>query len=140
MDDDELWRRFSHQEFSNAEWTHVMHVRTAFLHLSRYDLDEAHLRMRAGIIRLNERHGLEESVQRGYFETMTRAWLHLVDAARRRVRAATSLELVESCPELMDRGLPLRHYSKALLGSARARAIFVEPDLAPLPLPSSDVR
>jgi hypothetical protein len=134
MDDDELWRRFARQEFSHAEWTHAMHVRTAFLHLARYDLDEAHLRMRAGIIRLNERHGLEETTQRGYFETMTRAWLHLVGSARRRTGAVTSLELLEKSPELMDRGLPLRHYSKAVLMSPRARAIFVDADLEPLPL------
>ena len=135
MDDDELWRRFARRELTHTEWTHAMHLRTAFLHLARYDLDEAHLRMRAGIIRLNERHGLEETPQRGYFETMTRAWLHLVGAARRRTEAVTSLQLLEKVPELMDRGLPLRHYSKALLMSARARAIFVEPDLEPLPAP-----
>jgi hypothetical protein len=40
MDDDELWRRFARQEFSHAEWTHAMHVRTAFLHLARYDFPE----------------------------------------------------------------------------------------------------
>jgi hypothetical protein len=134
MDDDELWRRFAQKEFTPAEWTHELHLRTAFLHLARYELDEAHLRMRAGIIRLNERHGLEETPQRGYFETMTRAWLHLVGAARRRTGAASSLELLEKCPELLDRALPLRHYSKRVLMSARARAIFVEADLEPLPV------
>ncbi len=135
MDDDELWRRFARQEFTPAEWTHEMHLRTAFLHLARYELDEAHLRMRAGIIRLNQRHGLEETAQRGYFETMTRAWLHLVGAARRRTRATSSFELLDQSPELMDRALPLRHYSKSVLMSARARAIYVEADLEPLPAP-----
>lgn len=133
MDDTELWRRFAAQDLAHAEWEHRAHVRTAYLHLSRYELDEAHLRMRAGIIRLNHRHGLVESLERGYFETLTRVWLHLVRAASRRCDPASSIDLLERCPEILDRSLPLRHYSKELLMSARARAVFVEPDLEPLP-------
>ena len=133
MDDPELWRRFAAQELSHAEWDHRAHVRTAWLHVSRYEIDEAHLRMRAGIIRLNQRHGLVESVERGYFETLTRVWLHLVRDAVRRCGAATSVELLERCAEILDRSLPLRHYSKERLMSARARAVFVAPDLAALP-------
>lgn len=133
MNDTELWQRFATQELTHAEWNHRLHVRTAFLHLSRYDLDEAHLRMRAGIIRLNQRHGLEESPARGYFETMTRVWLCLVQAARRQCGAVDSLTLLECQPELLDRALPLRYYTRDLLMSPRARAIFIEPDLLPLP-------
>jgi hypothetical protein len=135
MDDLELWRRFAVQDLSHGAWDHRLHVRTAFLHLTRYELDEAHLRMRAGIIRLNRLHGLEESPTRGYFETMTRAWLCLVQSARARSRPVDSLDLLERSPELLDRSLPLRHYSRELLMSVRARAIFVEPDVAPLPVP-----
>jgi hypothetical protein len=133
MDDAELWQRFARQNLTHAEWNHRLHVRTAFLHLSRYDLDEAHLRIRAGIIRLNQRHGLEESPARGYFETMTRAWLYLVQAARRQSGAVDSVTLLERQPELLDRALPLRHYTREVLMTPRARAIFVEPDLLPLP-------
>jgi hypothetical protein len=133
MDDAELWQRFTTQNLTHAEWNHVLHVRTAFLHLVRYDLDEAHLRMRAGIIRLNHRHGLEESPTRGYFETMTRAWLCLVQAARHDCDPVDSLALLALHPDLMERALPLRHYTKDLLMSVRARTIFVEPDVAPLP-------
>jgi len=96
-------------------------------------LDEAHLRLRAGIIRLNERHGLVETSTRGYFETLTRVWLVLVADARSRSFATNSRELLERCPELFDRTLPSRYYSKELLSSVRARALFVAPDRAPLP-------
>jgi hypothetical protein len=133
MDDAELWQRFATQGLTHAEWNHRLHVRTAFLHLSRYEFDEAHLRMRAGIIRLNQRHGLEETPSRGYFETMTRVWLYLVQAARRERDAADSLTLLELHPALLDRELPLRHYTKERLMSVLARAIFIEPDRAPLP-------
>ena len=133
MDDQALWEAFVSGSLSHAEWTHEAHVRTAFLHAQRYSLDEAHLRLRAGIIRLNERHGLIESSSRGYFETLTRAWLVLVADARLRSGAMDSRELLERCPELRDRALPSRHYSKELLASPRARSIFVAPDLEPLP-------
>ncbi|MFZ5896514.1 MAG: hypothetical protein ACOY0T_36000 [Myxococcota bacterium] len=134
MDDAELWQRFRQQSLEQAQWDHRLHVRTACLHLTWYDFDEAHLRMRAGIIRLNHRHGLEESSNRGYCETLTRVWLHLVALARKANPTASSTELLEHCPELLDRTLPCHYYSKALLLSPRARAIFVEPDLAPLPM------
>lgn len=133
MDDQALWQGFGDSSLSRAEWTHETHVRIAYLHSRQYPLDEAHLRLRAGIIRLNERHGLIESGERGYFETLTRVWLVLVADAAARSGAASSRELLERCPELDDRTLPSRHYSQRLLASIRARSIFVAPDLEPLP-------
>lgn len=133
MDDQALWEGFVGCTLTSAQWTHEAHVRTAFLHARQHALDEAHLRLRAGIIRLNERHGLAETSARGYFETLTRVWLILVANARLRSGAANSQELLARCPELYDRTLPSRYYSKELLSSVRARSIFVAPDLAPLP-------
>jgi hypothetical protein len=133
MDDESLWDAFTQSTLPHAEWTHVAHVRTAYLFLQRYPLDEAHLRLRAGIIRLNARHGLVESSTRGYFETLTRAWLVLVAAANQTCNAQSSEALLAAHPELLDRGLTERHYTKALLATTRARAIFVGPDVAPLP-------
>lgn len=133
MDDRTLWQAFGNSSLTHAEWTHEAHLRAAFLHAQKYPLDEAHLRMRAGIIRLNERHGLQETSARGYFETLTRVWLVLVADAAARSGASNSRELLEHCPELFDRTLPSRHYSRAVLASVRARAIFVAPDLEPLP-------
>lgn len=135
MEDAELWHAFTTQRLTHAEWDHRAHVRTAFLHLADvgFDLDEAHLRMRAGIIRLNERHGLVETSRRGYFETLTRAWLCLVGEAARRSGASSTAELLEHCPELLSRDLATRHYSPEALTSVRARAMFIPPDREPLP-------
>jgi GNAT superfamily N-acetyltransferase len=133
LDDDALWGSFRHATLAHAEWTHRSHVRTGFLHLARWHLDEAHLRMRAGILLLNARHGIEESPGRGYHETMTRAWLALIGLARAGVSHETSEAFLDAHPEMLDRALALRFYSRDLLMSVRARATFVEPDLAPLP-------
>jgi GNAT superfamily N-acetyltransferase len=131
LDDEALWRAFHARTLPHAQWTHAAHLRIAWLHLDRHELDEAHLRMRAGIIRLNAAHGLVESPERGYHETLTRVWLVLVRAARGRAVGPDSTSL------LVDPGLtrtaPLAYYSRERLFSPAARATFVPPDLAELP-------
>lgn len=134
IDDHSLWTAFHERSLPHADWTHRAHLRMAWLHLGRWPaIDEAHLRMRAGIIRLNAAHGLEETPQRGYHETLTRVWLALVAAARRLEPGTDSDAFVTLHAALLDRNAPLRHYSRERLFCDRARAIFVEPDLAPLP-------
>jgi GNAT superfamily N-acetyltransferase len=133
LDDASLWGAFNHSTLPDLEWTHRSHLRVAFMHLERWGLDEAHLRMRVGIIRQNRVHGLEETPERGYHETLTRVWLALVSGARRASRGPMGSEaFVAAHPELLDKKLPLRCYSRDLLMSLRARTVFVEPDLAPL--------
>jgi hypothetical protein len=135
--DAELWRAFHDCTLPAAQWTHAAHLRIAWLHLARYELDEAHLRMRIGIIRLNAAHGLVETAARGYHETLTRVWLVLVAAARRRAPGPDSTHLVaapgDAAPGGLDREAPLAYYSRARLFSVAARARFVAPDLAELP-------
>jgi hypothetical protein len=118
MSDDELWIAFQEHTLPAAQWTHAAHIRIARMHLARYSLDEAHILMRVGIIRLNLVHGLVETPQRGYHETLTRVWLVLV-------KASSGADI--------ERDAPLRYYSRQRLFSVDARARFVEPDLAPLP-------
>jgi hypothetical protein len=136
MHDDTLWSAFQGRTLPHDGWTHRAHLRVAWMHLARWPaLDEAHLRIRAGIIRLNAAHGLEETPARGYHETLTRVWLALVADARRRDAANDSEAFLAAHEGLLDRAAPLRHYSKERLLSASARSIFVPPDLAPLPAP-----
>jgi GNAT superfamily N-acetyltransferase len=135
LDDDILWAAFRNVTLPHAEWTHRSHVRMAFLHLARWPLDEAHLRLRVGIIRLNTSHGLEETPARGYHETLTRAWLSLTAHARGGRYFASSEAFLTEHPDLLDKHLALRFYSGARLDSVHARSVFVEPDLAPLPAP-----
>jgi hypothetical protein len=133
LDDEQLLAAFDGQTISATGWSHRAHLRTAFVLAAQHPLHEAHLRLRAGIIRLNQRHGLVETGARGYFETLTFAWLCLVDDARRRSGASDSRACLAHCPELLDRALPLRHYSEEVLRSVEARAVLLPPDRAPLP-------
>jgi len=132
MDDAALWDAFVGRTLRDEEWTHRAHLRVAWMHLARFaSLDEAHLRMRIGIIRLNTAHGLEETPARGYHETMTRAWLAIVAKARTNDPATDSESFLERNDALLDRSAPLRHYTRERLLSLEARTIFVAPDLEP---------
>ena len=116
LDNDALWHAFHERTLPAAQWTHAAHLRVAAMHLARYSLDEAHLLMRVGIIRLNAAHGLVETATRGYHETLTRVWLMLVASG-----------------QSIDRDAPLRYYSRERLFSLEARTRFIEPDVTPLP-------
>jgi ribosomal protein S18 acetylase RimI-like enzyme len=131
LDDGALWTAFHARTLSHTAWNHAAHLRTAWLHLERYGLDESHLRMRAGILRLNASHGLVESPARGYHETLTRVWLVLVAEARAHARCDGSIAFLAAHP--LGRDAPLRFYSRERLFSLEARATFIPPDRAPLP-------
>jgi len=130
--DEQLSRAFWGIELPSSDWTHDAHLRMAWLTLEDRSLDEAHLLLRVGIIKLNAFHGLVETKERGYHETITRVWLALVAAAKTAARGDDSREFLSLHPAL-GREAPLRHYSKSRLFSLAARAHYVTPDLEPLP-------
>jgi hypothetical protein len=132
-DDATLWEAFTAATLPEKEWTHRGHLRVAWMYSSRYSLDEAHILMRVGIIRLNAFHGLVETPARGYHETITRVWLVLVRVLMKERPTATSTELVDAGGAWLARDALLTHYSRERLMSAEARARFVDPDVAPLP-------
>lgn len=135
IDDPALWAAFHDQTLPAAAWTHREHLRVAFLYMQRYALDEAHILMRVGIIRLNAAHGLVETPARGYHDTLTRAWLVLIAASRGDAPAlAGSAGFIDAHASRLSRDAMLRHYSRERIFSPEARARFVEPDLAPLPV------
>ncbi len=79
--------------------------------------------------RMAESHGEPEKLN----VTLTRFW---VDATAHAIGATgpTSFdELLERVPHLLDKELPLRHWSREALFSPQARAGWVEPDLRALP-------
>jgi hypothetical protein len=133
MDDHRLWEAFGSGTLPEKDWTHLCHLRVAWLFSSRYPLDEAHVLMRVGIIRLNASHGLLETATRGYHETITRVWLIVMRALMKETPSDSSLAFVEACGDRLARDELLRHYSRERLGSLEARARFVEPDVSALP-------
>jgi hypothetical protein len=76
-----------------------------------------------------ESHGESEKLN----ETMTRFWVRATAHALEETRAGDFEELLVCVPQLLDKGLPLRHWSRDAMFSPEARAGWLEPDLLPLP-------
>ena len=129
-----LVRRFDDCTLPRGEWTHAAHLTVALWNLLQYDLPEATARVRRGIRRYNEAHGIRPTPEGGYHETLTLFWLRVVnnflEAERNEARSLVSL--ANELAETAGKGLPLEHYTRGRLFSAEARAGWVEPDLKPL--------
>jgi len=93
-------------------------------------------RIRAGIKAHNAAHGLPDLPTSGYHETMTQAWMRLVDLTLREYGPEeTADRFYRAHPELSERKTLRLFYSRGVFLSPRAKREFVAPDLAPLPRP-----
>ena len=130
---DRLFAAFDAAAIDRKGWTHAEHIAIAIRHALLYSEPEATDRVRAGILRLNAAHGVEQTPTGGYHETLTRFYMW---AVRRHVREAgierEITELVNSAVRVLDRDLPLAYYSRDRLMSWDARTRWVEPDLRAL--------
>jgi hypothetical protein len=79
MDDAEFLAAFESCELPRDDWTHTAHVRMAWLYLRRGPLDEMMSVVCQGIRRYNARQRRELA----YHETITRAFLVLIDLRMR---------------------------------------------------------
>jgi hypothetical protein len=87
------------------------------------------------LVARNAAHGVPTTPTRGYHETITRFYIHVIgrfvaEEPRTDGWGEWSDRLVE---RYGARGLPRRYYSEERLWSPEARAGWVEPDLLPLP-------
>ena len=129
-DDRQFLERFEDCTLTEVEWTHLAHIRVAWVCLALGPADAALARIRSGILRFNTNVlGRPEM----YHETVTVAFTCLV-AERRRVGEAWE-SFATRIDDFLDRKSPvlLRYYSADRLFSDEARARFVDPDLAELP-------
>jgi hypothetical protein len=136
MTDPEFLAAFESQRISQADWTHRAHIRAAYLMIRAHGPADALTRMRDGIKLLNKSHGLVETPDSGYHETLTVVWVRLVNAmisTRGPGADGTFESFAKEQPHLLCSSLPRMYYSPAGMTKA-ARYEFVEPDLAPLPV------
>ncbi len=133
MDDTALLAGFEDGTLPRSEWTHEAHVRVAYLYSTKKSSPDAIDCMRRGIQAYNVATGLRDSLERGYHETITIAFMTLVLVARRSSPdAQSSVAFVRQHPELLDKNVLGRFYSSEQLNSRRAKDEFVAPDLVPL--------
>jgi hypothetical protein len=125
LTDDELVEGF--EAASLSSFPHAEHVRLTIVYLSRHGREETVRRLFEGLRRFAAAKGVPEK----FHVTMTRAWIELVEDARRRhPEARDPASLVMACPELLNRDALLQFYSPERLKTAEAREGWVPPDRA----------
>ena len=138
MDDiaiDDLAVRFLARTLLKEEWTHAAHLAIGAWHVHTFGPEDAIQRLRAGIRTLNDQHGTANSDTGGYHETITIAYVRLIDQFLSRFDPSVSINRrVETMVRgpFSDRTLLLRFWFRALLMSPAARAVWTPPDLVPL--------
>jgi hypothetical protein len=129
-----LVRRFEAGRLPKEEWTHAAHLIVALDHARRYEPAEAIERLRASIKRHNKATGTPETPTRGFHETITLAWFHLVRHFLEVFDDGRSFAaLADAVVQLYSKDEIFAHYSRERLMTPEARARWIEPDLRPLP-------
>lgn len=130
LQDLQFLEAFEHCNLPEASWTHMAHVRVAWICLSLDARDIAIDRIRAGILRYNTE-VLDRVAQ--YHETVTIAFARIV--ATRMQTPETWSEFSKKINDILSSDDPvlLHYYSQDRLFSDAARKSFVEPDLRALP-------
>lgn len=128
--DERFLAAFEQCSLPEFRWTHLAHIRVAWICLSLAPPAEALDRIRGNILRYNT-----EVLHRRhkYHETVTVAYAHIVADRMRDSEIWT--DFAERVDDLLDPGNPflLRFYSEDRLFSDEARAGFVDPDLKNIP-------
>jgi hypothetical protein len=119
------------------QWTHRTHVKVALTYLKRHSFPEALAKMRFGVKAFNAQHNVPENAIRGYNETTTHAFMHLIlatmNAYGRTHPTPDGDAFCDTHSQLMTSHALRLFYSPQHRLHPLAKTQFVEPDLAPLP-------
>jgi len=126
----EVVRRFESCEFAPDDFKHRLHLAVALVYLLDAPYHVALERVRQGLKRFIEHHGLSGV----YHETLTVFWMRRVLAFAERADRARGLaelanELSDACA---DPRIVFDYYSKGRVESDKARAYWLDSDLKPL--------
>lgn len=130
-----LVQRFEAGRLPQAEWDQAARLTVALWNLLHHPEHVATARTIEGIRAHNRAHGIRQTSEEGYHETVTLFWLVITRRFIDRLpRRDVTLELFNAfVDELAPReALIYEHYSPQRLRSAKARQQWVAPDLRPL--------
>jgi hypothetical protein len=134
-DIEDLVARFRSRRLPHAEWTHHAHLAVGAWYVARFGAEEALRRLRDDIRALNDAHGTANTDDGGYHETITRAYVVLLEEFL--AGCPADLTLAQRIQRLLagpvaDRQALAKFWSRERLESVQARRGWVEPDRAPL--------
>jgi hypothetical protein len=129
-----LVSQFETASLPEAQWTHEAHLVVGLYQLIRFGREESIIRLRSRIISMNNVHGTPNSATRGYHETITLFWVWVLQSYITKNNFEHNIQQYHRFLESPYRspGLLFRFYSREVLFSVKARAEWVEPDLAVL--------
>jgi hypothetical protein len=125
----EVINLFEAAKLPREKWRHAEHLTMAMHYAIHNDFDESLNKMRSGILKLNDFHGVVTTPERGYHETLTVIWTRAVFDFVKANPNKNLVELANKIIERFDKNYPLKFYSRELLFSVEARFRFVEADL-----------
>jgi len=130
LSDESLVEEFESCRLPTAQFHHADHIRLAWIFLGQMDQAQATRRIEQSIRRYADCNGIGQK----YHQTITRAWMKLVAAARRATPHAVCFdEFAEQHPELLAVKNLNNYYTPERLACPEARSGWLEPDLGPLP-------
>ncbi|HWN09402.1 MAG TPA: hypothetical protein VNO50_09095 [Pyrinomonadaceae bacterium] len=120
-------QRFESCATSKEDFKHRSHLTVAVWYLLHSTPDDALKKMRSGLFRFLEHHGVGREK---YHETLTVFWIKLVQHA---INEADQSSFVHTTNDVLERlanpRIVFEYYSEACLKSDNARSYWVEPDL-----------
>ncbi len=127
---DAVVRGFESCTTSKTGFPHQSHLTVATWYVYEFTLEQAMDKMRAGLLRLIEHHGVDPEK---YNETLTVFWLKMIEKQVNQLDSDLSLIEVTNAVinALGNSSLVFEYYSPELLKSQAAKKKWIEPDLKP---------
>jgi hypothetical protein len=128
--DDAFARAFERGEIGAGQFDHRAHMRLAWVYLREGpSIEAATDRIRQAI----QRFAAAANASQKYHETITLLWMRLLAEAAVDLTGPCELDaLLAQHPELADKNLPLKYYTRERLFSDEARTRWISPDLSAL--------
>lgn len=128
LTDREFVAAFEDCTLPGSSFHHREHVRLAWLYLEAHPEADAERLMEEGIRRFATSLGAAAK----YHHTLTLFWMRACAEARRRGPTGDFDAFVAAHPDLLDKNLVDRYYSRGSLETGAAKSGWVAPDLRPL--------
>lgn len=127
----ELVSTFEDATIARDKWRHAEHLVVALYYTTKYDLQSATDRMRAGIFNLLKAFKVDLTREMPYHETLTVFWMKTVNDFRVANAECSMFETANALILSFDKEHPLKFYSRERLFSEEARANYIEPEFRP---------
>ena len=131
----ELIAEFRSSSLPRERWTHRAHLIVGLWHVWHHGAEIALQELRASIPKLNEFHGVANSDNSGYHESITRWYVAIMKRYIAGFHNETDFETLINTflkSPYGEHPYLLKYYSREVIGSTAARRGWVPPDLLSL--------